>query len=351
MNDKATHIDPTQGFDSPGESIGAPSPADYAASEEIGVIRQHKDTLFRNLFGSERRKASALSLYNALNGTSYENEADIEITTLDNALYLGMKNDISFLINDEMVLWEHQSTYNPNMPLRGLFYYAQIYARYVVKREVSLYSKRLIPLPTPRFVVFYIGREKQAFPTELRLSDAFKGDDPGLEVKASVIDINLESGSPILDVCSDLAGYSTLISKIREYEVGLSLEMAVDAAVKWCIDNGILEKYLSENRLEVRGMLLAEYDEARERELVRREGIQEGIEEGIEKGIEQGIEKGIEEGIEKGIEKGVEKEKGRWLAIIAGLVRDGSLDLEDAAKQFACSAEEIEKALKAPQGA
>ena len=106
--------------------------------------RIHKDSMFRDLFGSEEHKANALSLYNALNGSHYTNPDDLQLTTLDDVLYMHVKNDISFLIGDEMVLWEHQSTSNPNMPLRGLQYFARLYSALVDSMDANVYGSSLI---------------------------------------------------------------------------------------------------------------------------------------------------------------------------------------------------------------
>ena len=123
------------------------------------VKRDYKDSLFCHLFGDERRKGNALQLYNALAGTSYADPEDIELTTIGDAVFLGRKNDVSFLVGDDMVLWEHQSTHNPNMPLRGLHYFSRLYTKLVTLRELDLYGTRRLQLPTPRYVVFYFGAE------------------------------------------------------------------------------------------------------------------------------------------------------------------------------------------------
>ena len=89
---------------------------------EIHVARNHKDRLFRMIF---REKKELLSLYNAVNGTSYTNAEELEIVTLENAIYMNMKNDLAFIMDSYLNLYEHQSTYSPNMPLRDLFYIAK----------------------------------------------------------------------------------------------------------------------------------------------------------------------------------------------------------------------------------
>ena len=115
--------------------------------------RRYKDTVFRDLFGSEERKENALSLYNALNGTHHDDPAELELTTLDGVLYMGLRNDVSLLVGDDLSLWEQQSTRNPNMPQRGLKYFARLYAAHVERNGLNEYGTRLLALPTPRFVL------------------------------------------------------------------------------------------------------------------------------------------------------------------------------------------------------
>ena len=133
------------------------------------VNRHHKDRLFRMIF---REKKDLLSLYNALNGTSYSNEDDLEINTLENAVYLTMKNDISFLLDMHVNLYEHQSTVNPNMPVRDLFYISKLYQQFL--KDTDIYSRRHIKLPTPHFVVWYNDTEKQPAKKIIRLSEQFE---------------------------------------------------------------------------------------------------------------------------------------------------------------------------------
>ena len=127
-----------------------------AQKERATVNRNYKDTVFRMLF-SDRR--NLLSLYNAISGAHYDDPEKLEIVTLENALYMGMKNDLAFIIDTELFLYEHQSTYNPNMPLRDLFYISSEYQKLVDKK--SLYSSVLQKIPAPQFIVFYNGTEKK----------------------------------------------------------------------------------------------------------------------------------------------------------------------------------------------
>ena len=125
------------------------------------INRQHKDRIFRLLFADEKNKANTLALYNALNNSSYTDVDELEITTLEDALYIKMKNDLSFVIADRMNLYEQQSTYNPNMPLRGFLYFASLYEKYLKTNEFSILLKKHIKIPTPKYVVFYNGIDKK----------------------------------------------------------------------------------------------------------------------------------------------------------------------------------------------
>ena len=150
--------------------------------------RDYKDTLFRLLFQDRDR---LLSLYNAVNGTSYDSPEELTVVTLENAVYMNMKNDQAFLLDFHLNLYEHQSTWNPNMPLRDLFYVAKEYEQLI--RKETLYSSRLVKLPVPRFLVFCNGRmPDQAEKIVLKLSDSFekRTGEPELELKVTVLNIN-----------------------------------------------------------------------------------------------------------------------------------------------------------------
>ena len=161
----------------------------------ITINREYKSSLFIKLFGSEETKSNALELYNALSGKNYTEINDLTFTTLDDAIYISVKNDISFLIGNNMALFEHQSTFNPNMPLRGLIYFSHLYQNFIEKCGTSIYSSTLIKIPTPQYVVLYNGIDKKfGDKTTLKLSDAFVNEDTtkGFEWTATVININPE---------------------------------------------------------------------------------------------------------------------------------------------------------------
>lgn len=252
--------------------------------------RQHKDSMFRDLFGAPERKGNALALYNALAGTSYDNLNELELTTLDDVIYLNVKNDVSFLVGDEVVLFEHQSTRNPNMPLRGLLYFSRLYSAYIASRDLNLYGRRLIELPAPRYFVFYAGADAVPERDELRLSDSFGGREGGVEVVATVLDVNAGRNGDIMEACEALRGYAAFVAKVRSGMAEKGLGRAVADAVDECIAEGVLADYLRGRKAEVIDMFMTEYDAEHQRELDRRDARQEGIEQGIQQGMEQGAE-------------------------------------------------------------
>ena len=260
-------------------------------ARENKVQRNYKDTVSRMLF---REPENALSLYNALNGTSYTDASQITFNMLDNAIYMGMQNDISFLIMNEVNLYEHQSTYNLNMPLRDLFYVAELLQVYV--KDQSLYSSKLIKLPMPHFVVFYNGVESKPERRILRLSEAFEvpTDDPELELKVTILNINPEMNEDLKEKCPVLKQYTQYVEQVRHNSAGMPLEQAVEEAIEYCIRHDILKDFLLKQRAEVVKMSIFEYDEEREMELIRRDEREIGEKIGKEIGKEIGEKIGIE---------------------------------------------------------
>lgn len=252
--------------------------------QSITVNRQYKNRLFKLIF---KEKEDLLQLYNAVNNTDYNNPEDIEVNTLEDVVYMGMKNDISFLITDVLNLYEHQSTFNPNLPLRGLLYFANLYRKLVGNRK-DLYSAKLIEIPYPQFVVFYNGTKEEPERLELRLSDAFpewsKKENAALECTAVVLNINLGYNKVIMERCKKLKEYAQFIAKVREYlDKGCMIESAVNEAIEECIKQGVLEEILRNHREEVFSMLLTEYDEQAHIENERGIAFEEGVKEGEER--------------------------------------------------------------------
>ena len=172
----------------------------------IRFNRNHNHSLFVKIFHD---KKLLLQLYNAVNGSDYTNVDDLIITTLDDVVYMGYKNDCSFIIGTHLNLYEHQSTYCPNMPLRGFLYLADILQSFIEYNEYNIYGHKLIKLPTPQYIVFYNGTEDFPDKKELYLSDAFESDDSCLEFKAIMININLGHNKELMGKCRVLEEYAT----------------------------------------------------------------------------------------------------------------------------------------------
>ena len=248
------------------------------------VNRNYKDTIFRMLF-SDRK--NLLSLYNAINGTSYENPEELEIVTLENAIYRGMKNDLAFIIDTNLFLYEHQSTYTPNMPLRDLFYISAEYQKLV--NQKSLYSSALQKIPAPNFIVFHNGRDKKEDRWENCLSEAYENlfGEPKLELKVVTLNINEGRNHELLEQCQTLREYAAYVALVRKYAKSMELEAAVEKAVDKCIHDGILEEFLQRNRAEVIAVSIFEYDKEEEERKLRKAEFEAGEQSGIEKGRQQ----------------------------------------------------------------
>ena len=203
--------------------------------QNIHGNRKHKDSLFRKVFC---KKKDLLDLYNAINGTNYENEDELEINTLDNVLYMSVKNDISCIVGCTINLYEHQSSYNPNMPLRGLIYFAQLYNIYTEKRKLNLFSSTLQKIPTPQFVVFYNGLKKEPDRKVLKLSDAFMNSGGCLECSAIMLNINYGNNRELMEKCRRLEEYAIFIATVRKYATDekLTLGDAITLAIDECIE-------------------------------------------------------------------------------------------------------------------
>ena len=254
---------------------------------EVKVNKKYKDRLFRLRFGSEEYKDDMLSLYNALNGTTYENAEDISITTIEDVIYIRMKNDVSILLDGNMSLWEQQSTLNPNMPVRGLMYFGNLYDSYIKTNELNIYGTKLQRIPTPQYVVFYNGHEDSEAVAELKLSDAFinksKG---GFEWTAVVYNLNRGKNNGLLERCKPLSEYMELVNRIRDNQKnGMDIKDAVNAAVDSCIADGIMADFLTKHKAEVMSVCLTEFDEKVFVKGIREEGFEEGVIQGKAEGI------------------------------------------------------------------
>ena len=244
------------------------------------VYYNYKDRVFRLLYKDRKR---LLELYNALNGTDYNNEEDLMVNTLENAIFIKMKNDVSFIIDCDMCLYEHQSTYCPNMPLRGYLYFADLYKKQI--KGIDLSVRKLIKIPTPHYIVFYNGIEKQEEEFCLRLSDAFEDDSKGcMELTVRVININFGQNKELLEKCQTLYGYAYFVAAIRRNLQKLEMEEAIEAAVNECIEKNILKEFLLEQKAEVIAMSIYEYNEEYVKKTIHEEGYEQGKADGEAKG-------------------------------------------------------------------
>ena len=246
--------------------------------------RKFKDTVFRMLFSD---KEALLSLYNAVNNSHYTDSGALEIVTLENAIYMGMKNDLAFILDMNLYLYEHQSTMNPNIPLRDLFYIAAEYQKLVDKK--SLYSSALQKIPNPHFIVFYNGSTPIDDCYTSRLSDAFYHvtDNPSLELIVTTFNVNAGHNTELMSHCRILKEYSIYVAKVRSLAEQMPLDDAVQKAVTECIQENILADFLRKNQAEVIAMSIFEYDKVEEEKKLRKAEFDAGVEQGVTLGQKQ----------------------------------------------------------------
>lgn len=249
--------------------------------------RTYQDTVFRMLF-SERE--NVIELFNALEGTDYGPETEVEFATLEDALYADLKNDLGFIIDNRfLILTEQQSTINENMCLRQLEYIGRTYEKLVP--ALKLYGKRNVKIPTPEFFVVYTGSEKWNA-SRLRLSDSFLNQAPenSLELVVKVIKMKYNMGSDetseILERSEKLHGYSTLLGYVRQYRSeGFDLKEAINLSILRCTKEGVLREFLERNSPEVGSMLYKEITSEEFAEIRADEAAREAAKEYYEKGI------------------------------------------------------------------
>ena len=244
----------------------------YSMVKKKNVNRKYKDTIFRMLFGNDRNEL--LKLYNAVNDSDYRNPDDLTINTLEEALFVSMRNDVSFVFQDDLNLYEHQSSLCPNLPLRDLFYVADLLHDMTV--DMNIYGSKLLKIPTPRFIVFYNG-EDDPDEDEYRLSELFvkKEDHPQLELTVKIININDGQDNKVLRSCKTLQEYAKFVAMVRMNRKTMEIEDAVNTAVDDCIRLGILKDFLNMNRSKVIKTSLYEYNEEKQRKFDREEGREE----------------------------------------------------------------------------
>ena len=253
-------------------------------TEEITDQSKVYDSLFIAVFGkdSERSKRWRLELYNALNNTNYTDPNALKLNTLENVLFIKMHNDVSFLIDSQLTLYEHQRTTNQNMPLRGFFYFAQLYHKYLIDAEEQLTTSKMIKIPNPNYIVFYNGDTNRDEDYEMRLSDAFMIEDKSgkFEWTARVLNINKDYNLSLQNKCKALYDYIQFTSRINENkEKGMTNEKAIDEAIDWASEQNLLEGFIKEQKAEVKMTLLTEFNEEASIRGWRKEGMQQKAEE------------------------------------------------------------------------
>ena len=250
------------------------------------INKEHKDRLFSLIFGRKENKDWILSL-----GTDYQDADAIEINTIEDAVYMGMKNDVSLLLHGTINLWGHQSTFNPNLPVRELMYLGKLYDKYIHQHRLNVYGAKLISLPLPKIVVFYNGKVEKDDETILSLSDAFppstKGIVPDVEVKVHMLNINMAHNKALLSACVPLYEYSWFVQRVRDHLKANEIDDAVDMALDDMPKEFVIRKLLIGNRAEVKDMFITEYNEAETMQLFRDEGFADGISVGSLKKAEQ----------------------------------------------------------------
>ena len=243
--------------------------------------RTYKDSVFADFFGTDKSaKSNFISLYNVLHGTELPLDCTLCHIRLEQILYMNFYNDVSFLVDNKIiVLAEHQSTVNKNMPFRFLEYVVRLYEQ--IQNLRDKYLHRLVKIPTPEFYVFYNGEEDYPERKTLKLSDAFitTGSQPNLELTVEVVNINYDKAGAIVHQCKPLAEYSLFVDTVRKH-LKLDRENGFEKAVQECVNNDILKEYLERKSREVMNMLLAEYDYETDIAVQREEGEAIGLEKG-----------------------------------------------------------------------
>ena len=267
-------------------------------NDSLTVNRTFKSTLFIMLFADRK---NLLELYNAITGKHYADPELLEINTLENAIYMSMKNDVSFLIDGRLSLYEHQSTKNPNLPLRFLLYISHLYSRLTVK--ANLYGETIVRIPSPEFIIFYNGKDEMPERQLLKLSDMYsvKEKRPKLELEATLLNISGTNNRKLKEACRTLRDYAIYTDKIRTYTETMELPEAVDRAINECIKEDVLRNFLMEYKAEARAMSIFEYDQERHMQQEREAGIEKGRRIGLAEGEEQLLRRQVQKKLAKGM--------------------------------------------------
>lgn len=263
--------------------------------------KEYKSDVFSMLLQDKKR---AMEIYNAINGTDYDDPELVEMTTLDDKSFsLTVRNDASFILDANLSLYEHQSTYCPNMPLRDLLYFASIIQKQIKAQKRDIYGGRILKIPVPHFVVFYNGKEDAPDQYDLRLSDAFEKEteDPEIELVCHVYNINSGKNTPLLSKCQTLREYMYFVDMVRKNnEISGNLENAIEKAINQCMEENVLRDFLAQHREEVMHVMTLDYTFERRLEMQRAEAIEDGERIGKEIGKEEKLSEQIRKKIQKG---------------------------------------------------
>ena len=313
----------------------------------VHVRRDVKDRLFKFIFGNPEHKDWALNLYNALENKHYTDVNDLVITTLEDAVFMKMKNDVSVLVDSRYLdFWEHQSTLSPNIPIRFFLYSASTLQRLINTREHELYEEAPFHIPFMKFYVFYNGKKYADLRSELKLSDLYYncGEEPMLELKA--IQLNINDYEKWKDICPQLYEYQWFVTKSREYSKKTDLSTAVNLAINEMPEEFTIRSFLLAHRSEVIAMSIFEYDEEKHMEYVRSLGVKKGEIEGFQKGRLEGFQEGKTEGFQEGEIEGFRKGilNSVSLLIEAGIPEKTAI--EKTAEKYGYSVLEIQRMMQ-----
>lgn len=252
--------------------------------------REYKDRLFKFIFGNPDNRDWTLSLYNAINGSSYTDASQIRYTTIEDAVYMNMKNDVSFLVADTMSFYEQQASFNPNMPMRFLIYAGMVYAKYISQADsYHPYSTVQQRAPTPRCVCFYNGETEREDRVVLDLKDAFERE-ADIDVRVTMLNVNYGRNRALMEACKPLRDYAWFVDAVRHRQATLNdLDAAVDAALNEMPEESVLKAFMTANRAEVKRMCITEYNEVKTLADEREEGRMEGVIETLLNLVRKGL--------------------------------------------------------------
>lgn len=266
----------------------------------ITINRQYRDSLFKIVFNE---KKELMSLYNALSGKNLTNPDDLIINTLEDAIYVGIKNDISFIFDENLSIYEHQSTFTPNLALRGFFYIADLYKKMYYSDKI--FTKSRISILTPRLIIFYNGNEEIPDVVKQHLSDSFinKGGRSDLEVTAHIYNINAGHNQELTGKCRKLYEYCSFIDRIKKtinQKDTENINQLLNQVIDECISDDILADILTEERNRVMTTILAQFDAEKYIEYEREYSYSEGLEQGIEQGRLEAVTDSIQHMLNSG---------------------------------------------------